>query len=65
MTEKNDANHNLLFENYELGFRKMRHPLFEATNWVLNYMHSQPGTKFPTVKNLGFLHLQTKRLYLK
>lgn len=39
MTEKNDKNQNLLFENYELGFEKVRHPLLEATGSVVNHVH--------------------------
>lgn len=38
VTEKNNENQNLLFENYELGFGKVRHPLLKATNSALNHI---------------------------
>lgn len=38
VAEKNSENQNLLFENYELSFGKVRHPLLKATNSALNHI---------------------------
>lgn len=37
VAEKNNENQNLLSENYELTFGKVRHPLLKATNSALNH----------------------------
>lgn len=46
MREKNNKTHNLLLENYELGFAKVRQ-LPEATNLTLNHITFKPSTKVP------------------